>query len=91
VTRDFLREQRMKYYALWPARRQTAVLSYASWNPRRHDELWVSARVRHEVRNREGTRKVFTEDLLFILRQGEGEWRLVEVREWPLAQPKSLP
>jgi hypothetical protein len=43
------------------------------------------------VRNREGARKVFTEELLFILRAGQGEWRLVEVREWPLAQPKSLP
>ena len=91
VTRDFLRQQRMKYCALWPVRRQTALVSYASWNPRRHDELWVSARVRNEVRGGEGPRRVFTEDLLFILRQAGGEWRLVEVREWPLAPLKGLP
>jgi peptidoglycan hydrolase-like protein with peptidoglycan-binding domain len=47
VTREYLRQQRTKYCALWPSRRQTALLSYASWNPRRHDELWVSARVRN--------------------------------------------
>lgn len=90
MTRAQLREQRVKYYALWPTRRQTALLAYASWNPRRNDELWVSARVRYEVLNREGTHKVFTEELLFILRPGEGDWRAVEVREWPLESPKGL-
>ncbi len=91
VTRDFLREQRAKFAALWPTRRQSALVSYASWNPRRHDELWVSARVRNDVQSRAGTRRVFTEELLFILRQAGGDWRLVEVREWPLAVPKGLP
>lgn len=90
ITRAELRAQRVKYYALWPVRRQTALLSFSSWNPRRHDELWVSARVRHEVKNREGAGKVFTEELLFILRPGDGDWRLVEVREWPLQSSKGL-
>ncbi len=91
VTRDYVRAQREKYYALWPRRRQVALLSYASWNPQRHDELWVSARVRNEVQDRAGRRQVFTEELLFILRQTPGEWQLVELREWPLATPKGLP
>lgn len=90
VPRDQLRGQREKFYALWPTRRQTALLAYASWNPRRNDELWVSARVRHEVLNRGGTHKVFTEELLFVLRPGEGDWRAVEVREWPLEPSKGL-
>ena len=69
----------MRFCALWPTRRQTALVSYASRNPRRHDKLWVSARVRNEVKNREGMRRVFTEELLFILRQKKavngGSWR----------------
>jgi hypothetical protein len=91
VTREALRPHRMKYYALWPSRRQTALICYSSWNPQRPDELWVSARVRNEVKNREGIRRVFTEELLFILRSGDGRWQLAEVREWPLPPPKGLP
>jgi hypothetical protein len=91
VTRDYLRQQRLKYYELWPTRRQVPLLSYATWNSRPREELWVSARVRNEVKNREGAQKIFTEELLFILRQSGGEWRLTEVREWPLARTKGLP
>lgn len=90
VTRGHIGAQRVKYYALWPQRRQTAVVSFSSWNPRRHDELWVSARVRHEVVSGEGMRRVFTEELLFILRPGGGDWQLAEVREWPLGASKGL-
>lgn len=90
MSRDQLRELRVKYYALWPTRRQTPVLSFTTWNPRRQDELWVSARVRHEVKNREGTPTVFTEELLFILRPGGRDWQLVEVREWPMGTSKGL-
>ncbi len=90
VARGHIGAQRVKYYALWPTRRQTAVVSFSSWNPRRHEELWVSARVRHEVVNGDGMRKVFTEELLFILRPGGSGWQLAEVREWPLGASKGL-
>ena len=46
--------------------------------------------MRHEVMNREGVHKVFTEELLFILRPGEGDWRMVEVREVPLQPSKEV-
>jgi hypothetical protein len=91
ITREALGEQRTLYYQRWPARKQTALLCYASWNPRRLDELWVSARVRNEVVSREGERKVFTEELLFVLHQNGDDWQLAEVREWPLATPLKLP
>lgn len=91
VSRDHVREQRTKFYGLWPIRKQTPLLCYASWNPRRHDELWVSARIRNAMKNRDGVEKVHTEELLFVLRQGGGEWRLTEIREWPLVPSKKLP
>jgi hypothetical protein len=91
ITRAEIGRQRVRSYELWPARRHTPVVSYATWNPRRHDELWVSTRVRHEMKSRAGERKIRTEELLFILRQVGGQWCLVEAREWPLEPPKSLP
>jgi len=91
VTRDYVRKQREKFYETWPVRHEVPLLCYASWNPRRADELWISARVRNDVKDRDGAEKVFTEELLFILRKSGAGWQLAEVREWPLAKPKSLP
>jgi hypothetical protein len=91
VDRDYLRRQRLKYYELWPVRRQVALLCYATWNPQKLDELWVSARVRNEVKDRAGTPKVFTEELFFILAPGDGAFHLAEVREWPVETSKGLP
>lgn len=91
LARDDLRLHREKFHALWPMHRMTPIVCFSSWNARRAGELWVSARVRHEATDRAGTRKVFTEDLLFILHESGDGWRLIEAREWPLAEPKDLP
>ncbi len=89
VTRDYIRARRLEFYARWPARKHTAVLSYASLAPALGKVIGVSARVRNEVGDREGKPRVFTDELFFLLRENEGEWRIVEAREWPLVKESS--